>query len=49
MSKNNVKGVEFFKPSMKNLYKMLSFMGIYDIHKLKERNPKLYKEIMEGK
>jgi len=32
---------------IKNLYMLLSFKGDFDIHRLKERHPDLYKEIMQ--
>jgi len=41
--------IPFFKESMKNVYMALSFMGLFDIHKLKGRDPKMYKEIMHGR
>jgi len=40
------KSESFFGGTEENLYKMLSFMGLYNIHNLKTRNPKLYAKIM---
>lgn len=40
------KGNPLFKNNTKNLMQLLSFKGDFDIHTLKERNPKMYKEIM---
>jgi len=42
------KKVELIKNNLKNLYMILSFRGDFDIHRLKKRHPKMYKEIMKG-
>jgi hypothetical protein len=38
--------VKLIEVNLKNMYMLLSAKGLYDIHKLKERQPELYDEIM---
>lgn len=40
--------VKLIEMNLKNMYMLLSAKGLYDIHKLKERQPELYEEIMKG-
>ncbi len=39
---------KLIKGDMKDLYMMLSFKGLYNIHDLKKRDGELYKEIMDA-
>lgn len=41
--------LKLIENDVKNLYMLLSFRGDFDIHRLKERDPDLYEEIMRGK
>ena len=43
------KKTKLIKPNVENLYKMLSFKGDFDIHRLKDRDPEMYKKIMNEK
>jgi len=38
--------MQIIENNIKNLYMMMSFKGDFDIHRLKDRNPDLYEEIM---
>ena len=42
------KETKIIENKVKNLYMMLSFKGDFDIHRLKERHPEMYEEIMKG-
>ena len=40
------KKVKLMESTTDNIYKMMSFMGFFDIHSLEERNPRIYKRIV---
>ena len=48
-NKATEKRIKLIENNIKNLYMMMSAKGDFDIHSLKERDPKLYAEIMGEK